>query len=77
MLLEILSPENAAQQGITIQGEAVINNEHTLYLIAESPDRQRLEHFLAPFAQAGTVEVLGASACTDVVERGGCALTLV
>ena len=76
MLLQHLSAENAAQYGITLHGEAVVNDAHTLYLIADAPDRQRLEQYLAPFAQAGTVEVLGASSCADVVTRGGCGMAV-
>jgi hypothetical protein len=73
MLLSHLSSDNAARYGITIQGEAVVNNAHTLYLIVEAPDRERVEQFMAPFAQAGSVEVLPASTCEAVVDRGGCA----
>jgi hypothetical protein len=73
MLLAHLAQENAATYGITIQGEAVVNNAHTLYLILDAPDQQRVEQFMAPFAQAGSVEVLPASTCEAVVGRGGCA----
>ncbi len=73
ILLQHLSPTNAATYGITIQGEAVINDAHTLYMIVEAPSRERVEQFMAPFAQAGSVEVLPASTCEAVVGRGGCA----
>ena len=76
MLLDHLSPENAARQGLTIQGEAVINNAHTLYMIVDGHDRAQVERFMAPFAQAGSVEVLDASSCAAVVDRGGCAMVL-
>ena len=75
VLLRHLSPENAAGQGVTIQAEAVVNDAHTLYLIIEADSRDRAEGFLAPFAQAGTVEVLPASSCETVIGRGGCAST--
>jgi hypothetical protein len=73
MLLQHLSPDNAATYGITIQGEAVINNAHTFYMIVEAPNREQVEQFMTPFAQAGSVEVLPASTCEAVVGRGGCA----
>ena len=73
MLLEHIAPANAATYGITIQGEAVVNNAHTFYMIVDAPDRERVEQFMAPFAQAGSVEVLPASTCEAVVGRGGCA----
>jgi hypothetical protein len=75
MLLRHVSADNAATYGITIQGEAVINDAHTLYMIVEAPDRERVEQFMAPFAQVGSVEVLPASTCEAVVGRGGCAGT--
>ena len=73
MLLEHLSPDNAATYGITIQGEAVINDAHTFYMIVEAPNGERVDQFMAPFAQVGSVEVLPASTCEAVVGRGGCA----
>jgi hypothetical protein len=76
MLLAHLAPENAARYGISIHGDAVIDDAHTLYLIVDAPDRERVATFLAPFAQAGSVEVLGASSCEAVVSRGGCGLAV-
>ena len=73
MLLRHLPEENASGQGVTIQAEAVVNDAHALYLIVEAGSRDRVEGFLAPFAQAGTVEVLPASSCEAVIGRGGCA----
>jgi hypothetical protein len=73
MLLQHLSSENASGQGVTIQAEAVVNDAHTLYLIVEADSRDRVEGFMAPFAQAGTVEVLPASSCEAVIGRGGAA----
>ena len=75
MLLRHLSSENASGQGVTIQAEAVVNDAHTLYLIVEAGSRDRVEGFMAPFGQAGTVEVLPASSCEAVIGRGGCAST--
>lgn len=76
MLLSHIAPENAATQGVNIHGEAVVNNAHELYLIVDAPDAQVVERYMAPFQQAGTVEVLGSSSCSDVVARGGCAMVL-
>ena len=59
--------------GYTIQAEAVVNDAHTLYMIMEAPDQERVQQFMAPFAQVGRVEVLPASSCAAVVGRGGCA----
>ncbi len=72
MLLKHLSPANAKSYGLTIHAEAVINNAHTLYMIVDGRDRDSVQRFMQPFAQAGTVEILPASTCEDVVTRGGC-----
>lgn len=77
MLLNHLSPENARQQGVTIQSEAVLDGEHTLYLIAQAEDRAQLEAFMQPFGHVGNVEIWPASHCEAVISLGGCeAVTL-
>jgi hypothetical protein len=72
MLLQHLSAGNARSQGISIQGEAVVDNAHQLVLILDAPDRQTVDRFMQPFSQAGSVEILPASACETVVGRGSC-----
>ncbi len=73
MLLNYLSRPNVRQQGVEIQGEAVVQAEHTLYLIVASSDEDRVREFMKPFAMAGTVEVYPATTCARVVASGGCA----
>jgi uncharacterized protein with GYD domain len=72
MLLQHLSKSNASQFGVDIQSEAVVDGQHTLYLVAEADAPQTIEAFMAPFAQAGSVEVLAASPCEQVVARAAC-----
>ena len=72
-LLSHLSPATAGQYGVSVRAEAVANDKHTLYLIAEAADEEHLRRYLAPFAQAGSVEVLPGSPCEAVIDRGGCA----
>jgi hypothetical protein len=72
MLLMHLSEENAAQHGITIHGEGVIDGAHTLVLILDAPDLSTVENYMAPFAMAGTVEVKPANKCEVVVARAAC-----
>ena len=72
MLLQHLSPANATQQGVTIHGEAVIDGAHTLYMIVEAEGKDTVDAFMKPFAMAGEVDVMQASACEAVVARGGC-----
>jgi uncharacterized protein with GYD domain len=72
MLLLHLSKETAAKSGIKIQSKAVVDGQHRLVLILEAADEGAVRSYLAPFAQAGTVEVFASSTCEAVVERHGC-----
>lgn len=72
MLLQHLSKANARKFGIELHGEAVLDGQHTLVLILEAEQREYVEQFMTPFAQAGSVEILPASSCEVVVERAGC-----
>jgi DMSO/TMAO reductase YedYZ molybdopterin-dependent catalytic subunit len=73
MLLNYLSRPNVRSRGIAIKGEAVVQGEHTLYMIVESNDEERVRQFMEPFAMAGRVDVYPASTCVQVVAAGGCA----
>ncbi len=64
--------ENASAAGIKIHGDAVANQQHHLYIIAEAPNEQTLRTYFAPFGQMGTLTVSGASHCEEVVKRGAC-----
>ncbi len=72
MLLNHLSRPNVRQHGVEILGEAVVQGEHTLYLIVDAGDEVHLRTFLEPFASAGSLEVYPASTCARVVASGGC-----
>jgi len=73
MLLDHLTEENARRNGVDIQGEAVIDGQHTLYVILEAENQGKVDDFMRPFSMAGSVEVMAASPCADVVARRGCA----
>ena len=73
MLLDHLSEQNAQKYGMALHGEAVIDGQHTLYLILEAEDKEKVEAFMQPFGMAGSVEVMAASPCTAVIARRGCA----
>jgi DMSO/TMAO reductase YedYZ molybdopterin-dependent catalytic subunit len=73
MLLNYLSRPNLRHHGVEIQGEAVVQGEHTLYMIVSADTEDRVHRFVEPFAQAGTVDVYAASSCVRVVASGGCA----
>src|SRR4029077_8663412 len=74
MLLNHLSRPSVAKFGLKIQGEAVVKDEHTMYLIVEAGDKLQLERFLAPFEGAGSVEIFPASTCSGAVAAGGCGM---
>ena len=42
MLLNYVSRPNVRRHGVNIQGEAVVQGEHTLYMIIESSDEDRV-----------------------------------
>ena len=69
-LLNHLSRPNVRQFGVQIQGEAVVQGEHTLYLIVDAVDEGRLREFMQPFQMAGSLDIYPASTCVrDVAER--------
>ncbi len=72
MLLQHLTKANARRFGVDLIGDAVLDSQHTLVLIAESEDKEYLQNYMQPFAQAGSVEIMPASTCEAVVERQGC-----
>jgi DMSO/TMAO reductase YedYZ molybdopterin-dependent catalytic subunit len=75
-LLNYLSRPNVRQFGVQIQGEAVVQGEHTVYFIVEAADEARLRAFMQPFQMAGSLDIYPASTCVRVVASGGCASPL-
>ena len=73
MLLNHLSRPNVRRHGVQIQGEAVVQGEHTVFLIVEAADESSVREFMQPFQMAGSVDVYPASTCARVVASGGCA----
>ena len=71
-LLNHLSRPNVRKHGLTIQAEAVVDGEHTLYMIVEAREEGLVREYMAPFAMAGSLDVYPASTCAGVVSRGGC-----
>ncbi len=71
-LLQILSPANAKKAGLTLVGDAVARGQHHLYVIVEGPSEAAVRQYLGAFAQAGSLDVVPASTCEEVVSRGAC-----
>ncbi|MHA6793942.1 sulfite oxidase [Pseudonocardia bannensis] len=72
-LLSHLSQPYARRHGMEIRGKAVVQGEHTLYLIIESADEACVRRFMEPLAAAGSLDIHPASTCAGVVAGGGCA----
>jgi hypothetical protein len=72
MLVQHVAPQNASKFGVTMRGDAVIDGQHTFYLILEAAGEDNVKQFMTPFYQAGSVEIWPASSCERVVERGNC-----
>src|SRR5258708_15173096 len=71
-VLNHLSPASVHQHGVQIHAEAVVEGEHSLYLIVDAADERRVRDFIKPFEACGTVNVYPASSCAKVVASGGC-----
>ena len=72
MLLSHIHSENASKFGVTIQASAGAESQHTLQLIMDAADKQKVDEFVTPFTQMGTVEVTAGIACEAIVARGRC-----
>ena len=72
MLVQHVSPANAVTFGITMLGDAVVDGQHTFYLILNADHEENVKEFMKPFYMAGTVEIWPASSCEQVVERAKC-----
>src|SRR5690349_21373750 len=44
-ILNYLSRPNVRRQGVEIRGEAIVKGEHTLYMIVESAEEERVREF--------------------------------
>ncbi len=71
-LVQHLSPKNAETFGVKILADAVLDGKHTFNLILEADSEDKITKFMAPFYQAGSVEIWPASSCERVVDRGEC-----
>lgn len=71
-LVKHLSNAEAEKHGVHIHGEAVESGQHHLVLIVDAAQESTVREYLAPFAQAGSVDVHPASSCEQVVAQGHC-----
>jgi len=71
-LLEHISPSNARKYDVHVKSDAVLDGQHTFVLILEADQQAKIDKFMEPFKQAGSVDIYPASLCETVVERAGC-----
>jgi hypothetical protein len=55
-LLNQLSRQHVRRHGVEIKGEAVVQGEHTLYLIMESTDQRYVQTLLQPSPRPAAVD---------------------
>ncbi len=72
MLLSHLHGDNASKFGINIQASVGAESQHTLHLIMDAADSQKVDEFMAPFTQMGSVEITPGITCEAIVARGRC-----
>lgn len=72
MLLALINRSNARQFGVSIKEDAVVDSQHTFFLIVEADNARNIEQFMMPFSQVGEVNIWPASTCETVVGRLGC-----
>ena len=72
MLLSHIHQDNASKFGINIQASAGAESQHTLHMIMDAGNSQKVDEFMALFAQMGSVEVTPGITCEAIVARGRC-----
>ena len=72
MLLKHITQDNASNFGIKVHGDAVLNGQHTFYLILEAGGDEKVKEFMTPFSQMGTVEIWPSNSCGRVVSQSHC-----
>ena len=55
MLLSHIHQDNASKFGINVQASAGAESQHTLHMIMDADNSQKVDEFMAPFAQMGSV----------------------
>lgn len=72
MLLSHIHQDNASKFGVKVQASAGADSQHTLHMILDASDSQKVAEFMTPFTQMGEVEVMPGISCDAIVARGRC-----
>ena len=62
--------DKANKFGVNVHASAGAESQHTLHIILDSGDSQKVDEFLAPFAQMGSVEITPDITCEAIVGVG-------
>ena len=72
MLLSHIQQYNERKLGVNVQASAGAESQHTLHMIMDAGDSQKVDEFMAPFAQMSSVEVTPGITYEPIVERARC-----
>ena len=72
MLLSHIHQDSSSKFGVTVQASAGAESQHTLHMILDAGDRQKVDEFMALFSQMGSVEVTPGISCEAIIARGRC-----
>ena len=72
MLLAHIHQDNASKFGITVQASAGAESQHTLHMILDAGNSQKVDEFMALFTQMGSVDVTPGISCEAIIARGRC-----
>jgi DMSO/TMAO reductase YedYZ molybdopterin-dependent catalytic subunit len=71
-LLRCLDRSYLSNQGVELRGEAVVQDDHTLHVVVESLDDDRVREVVRPLESFGSVEVRPAASCARLLVNGDC-----
>ena len=72
MLLSHIHQDNASKFGVNVQASVGAESQHTLHMILDASDNQKVEEFMTLFTQMGSVDVTPGITCEAIVARGRC-----
>jgi DMSO/TMAO reductase YedYZ molybdopterin-dependent catalytic subunit len=71
-LVSCLDRSHLSKQGVELRGEAVVQDDHTLYVVVDSIDDHHVREAVSPLELFGEVEVHPAASCARLLAGGDC-----
>jgi uncharacterized protein with GYD domain len=72
MLGQHVTQDSADKFGVKIHADVVHRGEHRMMMVLEADSQAKVEEYVAPFGQVGTVEVKEVATCEEVVRTETC-----